>query len=376
MKPRKLSAPISTWLHWLAGSSDSRPSRSRSGRSKANGYFRPELQVLEDRCVLSTTSISHTISDTSSSAKVATAKPAAVITSTTKGAVIADAGTQIAEFILADSAFSAQTAIANSNIIIYAGTASYTFVMVPTARGTIGAQVAQITTYNVVISFPSNSSTHATTTFQVTLAVEMNRGIAWWSQTTHAGSNPPVTLSGVGPTLSSLPPAQASSPVVLFLPAPSNGTSEEAAPQPMMSMIISALAKELVALELSDIPGARKDADYPEAVPRGTQGERSGLLAPTETQNRGSLEVATAKQGQSALTRAELHAMTDKILAEAALRAELEPDPKIGFSMRALLALVAAESTWLMLRYLATTRAPLAADDEEEHRVGTWKKPK
>jgi hypothetical protein len=376
MKSRKLSASISAWLHGLASPSGSRRSRARSCRPKLSSYFRPQLQVLEDRCVLSTTNIGHTISDASLSTKDATEKPSAVVTSTTKGATNAAPGQQLAEIILADSAFSPQGAIVNSNIFFYPGTASFTFVMVPLSRGTNGPQIAQVATYNVVISFPTNSATHATTTFQVSLAVEMNRGIAWWSQTTHPGTNTPVALAGTGPTLSSVPPAQASMPVVVFLPPTSSGTSEDAAPRPMMAVIISALAKELVALEMSKIPGTPKDADHHEAVLNGMQDDRSGLPAPAETQQAASQIPSKATQVQSAPSRAELHALTQKILAEAAPAADAEPDPRIGFSIRALLACAAAESTWLVLRNLATTRAPLPADDEDGHRVEIWKKPK
>jgi hypothetical protein len=376
MKPRKLPASLYAWLHRLACPIDTRRSRSRSGRTRASGYFRPELQVLEDRCVLSTTSVNSTIRDASLSSKEAAAKPLAVITSTTKGATDADADREAAVIIWAENSWSAQGAIANSNVVFYADAASYSVIMMPLVRGTIGPQIAQITTYNVVISFPANSSTHAATTFQVTVAVETNRGIAWWSQTTHPSTNPPLALTGIGPTLSSVPSAQASTPVVLFLPPGSNATSEDAAPRPLLSMIISALAKDLVALETSEIPGARGSADYREAIFGGIQGARTGLRAPAETRHSLSLEPSRTVPSKPAPTRAELLALTERILADNAPAAEQEPDLKIGFSFRALLAFAAAEATWLTLRYLSTNRGPLPADDEEEHRVGIWKKPK
>ena len=374
MKPRKSSASISVWLHWLAGPGDAR--RSRSAYSRATGYFRPQLQVLEDRLVLSSTSISYTISDTPSSGKDATAKPPAVMASTTKGSTNSDAGQALALLIWADSSLSAQTAMLDGNVMVYAGTASYTIVVSPLIRGAIGPQIAQVTTFNFAVSFPTNSTTHATTTFQVTVAVEMNRGIAWWSQTSHPSANPSVSLAGVGPALSSTPPALASTPVVFFLPASSNASSEEAAPRPVMAVVISALVNELVALEMSGIPGARKDADYREAVLGGMRSDKGGLLAPAETQHSGFLGLYKGLQCHPAPSRAELHALTDKILAEAATGVEEDPDWKIGFSFKALLAFVVAESAWLGLRHLATTRAPLPAYDGEVERVGIWKKPK
>jgi hypothetical protein len=210
---------------------------------------------------------------------------------------------------------------------------------------------------------------------------EQNRGTSWRSQTPHPSQSTVVVLVVPYGTLSIVPAARASTPVYLFSSSQVTFATHEAVPEVSSSFMLPSLVERMVALELT----AFLASGQAEGNEIGVEGlcvlpavalepPPTFMEDPTESESE-NVDESTGK-AKPAPTRAQLLAMTDRILQESSQKVD-EAESSAGvFSFHTVIVCAAVQSVWLGLRQLATRRVQETRSDGGEPYTWSWKRSK
>ncbi len=368
MTLEKLSRSFSRCRAWFGDRLALGSQRAQSRRSMSNRSFRPQLVALEDRCLLSTASNALTAPAVTN--KHDTAKTAANVA---RPSTVASADQilngEYVIIIVGESGVSISPIFVTAMGYAYAVNGSAIALSLPRWSG-VSLSAPQTASYNAIAQSPTansnTSSLHFSAGAQGTPGSDFNREIAWWSQATHPSSEPEFVLTTGNAPLSAVPAAQASTPVAQFLPLRTGGESEEKLPRPVTALIVSALVREMVALEMINPTLTRKEDEsrsLPSRVlPKPTTGSD---LSNEEPMGDAPPLPPKRTEPKAPPSREELLALTDKILVDYAAPQE----PAWEFSdlllIRALLAGSAAPAVWFALRHLASQRATRLSNEQQ-----------
>jgi hypothetical protein len=209
---------------------------------------------------------------------------------------------------------------------------------------------------------------------------ESVRAIPWWSQTAHPGPGPVVVLAIPYGSLSSLPSAQGATPVVLFISSPSAHLAENKPAQVSGVTVLPGLIEQLIALELlsSRWQTPQRNESLLAVGPAPVEAVGDGLDA-SEQQSpleAGEMGDEFATQQCRPPSRAQLLAMTEKIMqGNQPVSDGADASPR-AISIRAVIACAAVQTVWLTLRQFATSRAPSTRFDRIQLKNGDWKNSK
>jgi hypothetical protein len=324
--------------------------------------------ALEDRCLLSTASKLSTAAPLAT--KGANAKTSAAILRSVNGSAVSLASGQEFVFVMRFSETDGAASYGANSMpnfpLLSPSTPSQPVTSLAQPASPLGAIVV-VASPNTMYSAPAGQSSTAS---------DLSRALTWWSQTSHPSSGLVFVLSTPNGASSSLPAAQASTPVVLFLPLQSRSTLEADSPRTISAFFIPAFIKQMVALEIIPTSEDREDVDQGLTARHILAPPNSGTNLPIEERFVEDSRIPRGPTGTKPVpSRAELLALTDKILEDYSAK----PEPAWEFSdllsIRTMVAGATAPAVWFALRHLANKRARKSSNDKQEREASIGAQP-
>ncbi len=361
MIPQRLSLSMARCRAWLAGRALPRSGQSRRS-PEGRRFFRPQLALLEDRCVPTT------------------------MYSLTAGSMTISRPDMSGAFssIVRELAESYEQPLSQQQLILIYQPEEYGQVGAPTGIGwmTWGANSNEIM-ISFMPGFDPSVAGHDLDMFSsgpmVIVVTPPSAGppppprggpppqtppadapaqtVSWWSQTPHAGPGELLLLPAANQTISAIPAGQSSTPVMLFLPQQTAITGDL---KPIHAIATGTPASDLsTGLLASTSPPAamartRNGADRNSSrIPRTQQGESDDFVRSEGVALvRPNLDSDLGKQ----LTQDELIALTRKILRESSEANPEDNGSRLNIIVKAGAACAAVQSVWLGFRYFAAAR--------------------
>ena len=371
MIPERLFQSIANCRTWLARRARPASGRISQTRGRRHGT-RPELFVLEDRCLLTTAS--YVISGS---------------------AIAFDKGsTGLSATALAEAMEYASSLPAQSNrvvVMVVNGNTEFPFGII--GYGTL-SQITSSGSYTLTLDspvempndFPSmpTSSQPSGGVFiivppmpqnpppQTPVMPDASRPLAWWSQTSHPTSGVLLILANPNGAVSSVPAAQPSTPVALFLQQPQSAADPGPA-RLVGDVTVLDRASDMFALAASASTSRMTERNLTAWIARNLAPGRNGPGEVDEVFSENALAVAPFARPLAAPTKSELLALTDKILEEYAPLPSKGDEPKDVISMQAVAACAAVQTAWLLLRHVAIARTKKLPTDQDQQRGWSWK---
>jgi hypothetical protein len=359
MIPTRLSLSLSRCRSWLFGHAPAQRPRHGRRHHSGSGFFRPQFQALEERCVLST--VHSPLVEAALPSKGNTAKPSAALTAAAFLSATAKAtSNQVAGILAWDS----QSTTTNGAIALSAipGSPTTASALPPTVNQ-VGAPPVALSAPGRVVVPPAPVPIHAAPVVHATPLLEPSSSMTWSSLTNHPGLDSAHILTTPTMGIGSVQ-AQMTTPVAEFLPGARAGQED---PTPALGvLLLSLLEEKCLALELIALTGTTNQDDKSSTVLESQSWSPVPCLLMDRDSEKASEEKEKLAQAKPAPTRAELLAVTDKILQEYAAASEPARASVGAITLRAVVACAAAQTFWLTLRRLAVSRGdqtPLKSDE-------------
>jgi hypothetical protein len=375
MIPQRLFLSMASYRARLNGRASARSGQAKQ-RSAGERFFRPQIALLEDRCLPATmyslagdTAILNRPVLTGTLSSIVRELAESYAQSAPHQQLIVVYGLDSLGQMGMPTGTAWITWGADSNSIRVDFTSGFDQPMGPQSPGTSPSAPMVI-----VVTPPSNSSTPP----RMPPSQDPGHTVSWWSQTPHPGVGALLVLPASSQTVSALPAGQSSTPVMLFLPQqativgelkPAHTIAGPAGPIYSLDALAS-IAAPVVANSSRDVAevilscACAPKLPGPEYV---LPGEGVGFTPPP-----------LRPEADEPASRDELVAMTNKILQEAlvANESEQEEGPTFSGVVKAVAACAAVQSMWLGFRHLASIRTQELTGLRAEHSSWIWRRSK